>query len=92
MFWRQLFIIEHQGNDLLNQRNELICKCRHKKVESVHVRSFFLVWIFSHVYTEYGDLQSKSLYSLRMWRNMGQTNPEFQHFSCSWHQNIASLL
>ena len=26
----KLFIIEHQGNDLLNQRNKLISKCRHK--------------------------------------------------------------
>ena len=26
----KLFIIEHQGNDLLNQRSELISKCRHK--------------------------------------------------------------
>ena len=26
-----LFIIEQQGNNLLNQRNELISKCRHKK-------------------------------------------------------------
>ena len=26
----KLFIIEHQRNDLLNQRNELISKCRHK--------------------------------------------------------------
>ena len=26
----KLFIIEHQGNNLLNQRNELISKCRHK--------------------------------------------------------------
>ena len=26
----KLFIIEHQGNDLLNQRKELISKCRHK--------------------------------------------------------------
>ena len=26
----KLFIIEHQGNDFLNQRNELISKCRHK--------------------------------------------------------------
>ena len=24
---KKLFIIEHQGNDLLNQRNELISKC-----------------------------------------------------------------
>ena len=26
----KLFIIEHQGNKLLNQRNELISKCRQK--------------------------------------------------------------
>ena len=26
----KLFIIEHQGNNSLNQRNELISKCRHK--------------------------------------------------------------
>ena len=26
----KLFIIEHQGSDLLNQRNEFISKCRHK--------------------------------------------------------------
>ena len=26
----KLFIIEHPGNNLLNQRNELISKCRHK--------------------------------------------------------------
>ena len=26
----KLFFIEHQGNDLLNQRNELISTCRHK--------------------------------------------------------------
>ena len=26
----KLFIIEYKGNDLLNQRNELISKCRHK--------------------------------------------------------------
>ena len=26
----KLFIIEHQGNNLLNQQNELISKCKHK--------------------------------------------------------------
>ena len=57
-------------------------------VESVHVRSLFLVRIFSHIWTEYGDLQIKSPHSLRMWRNMGQTNPECKHFSRSWRQNI----
>ena len=31
MFEREPVFIENQGNDLLNQRNELMCKCRHKK-------------------------------------------------------------
>ena len=55
---KRLFIIEHQGNNLLNQRNELISKCRHKKkltlwttkpdhcLESVRVQNFFLVQFF----------------------------------------------
>ena len=49
-------------------------------VESVHVQSFFLVRIFSRNWTEYVDLQSKSLNSLRMCHNMGQTNPECEQF------------
>ena len=53
-------------------------------VESVRVQRFFLVWIFSCIWTEYGDLQCKSPYSLRMWRNIGQTNPECERFSRSW--------
>ena len=57
-------------------------------VESFRIRSFFLVPIFSRIWTEYGDLQSKSL---SMWHNMDQTNPECEHFSRSWRQNIASL-
>ena len=28
----KLFTIEHQGNNLLNQRNELTSKCRHKNI------------------------------------------------------------
>ena len=46
---------------------------------------------FSRIWTEYEDLQSKFPYSLRMWRNTGQANSEYKHFSCSWRQNIASL-
>ena len=57
----------------------------------VQVRSFFLVRNFSRICTEYGDLQSKSLYSLRMCRNVAQTSRESEHFSHSWPQNIASL-
>ena len=37
----------------------------------------------SCIWTEYGDIQSKSPYSRRMWRNTGQTNPECEHFSRS---------
>ena len=38
---------------------------------------------FSRIWTEHGDLQNKFPYSLRMWRNTGQTNPECKHFSRS---------
>ena len=48
-------------------------------VESVCVWSFFLVQIFSHIPTEYGDLQSKSPYSLTMRRNLNQTNSDCEH-------------
>ena len=39
------------------------------------VLGFFIVRIFSRIWTEYRDLQSKSPYPLWMWRNKGQTNP-----------------
>ena len=68
MFKQKLFIIEHQRNELLNQRNEP-CRC----AKSIHVWGFFLVQSFSRSWTDYGELQSKSPHSLRMWRNMNQT-------------------
>ena len=36
-------------------------------VESVRVQNFFLVRIFSPIWTEYEDLESKAPYSLRMY-------------------------
>ena len=47
---------------------------------------------WSCISTEYGDLQNKSLYSRRMWRNADKTNLECKHFSWSRHQNIATLV
>ena len=100
------FIIEHQGNNLLNQRNELkmywsvdtktnlsfwTAKPDHC-VESFRVRSLFLVRIFCCFWTEYGDLQSKSPYSLRMWRNAGQTNQKYESFSRSLRHNVVILI
>ena len=61
-------------------------------MESVRVKSFFLVGIFSRIWTEYGELQSKSPYSLRMWGNMGQTNSECKRILRGWRKNIALLL
>ena len=42
-------------------------------VKSVHIRSYF--WsVFSYVRTEYGDLRSKSPYSVRIQENTGYKN------------------
>ena len=46
----------------------------------------FSYWLFFYLvrwWSEYGDFQSKSPYSLRMWRNASQTNPECEYFSGS---------
>ena len=40
----------------------------------------FFLSVFSLIWTEYGDLQSKSPYSVRMWENMDQKNSEHGHF------------
>ena len=84
----KLFIIEFQGNNLLNQKNELISKWRHKnKFKFMNYKTwplcgkcrcseFFSGAIVSRIWTECGDLQSKSPHSLRMWLNADQTNPE----------------
>ena len=39
------YIIEHQGNNFLNQRNELISKCRHKnKFKLMKYKTWALCW------------------------------------------------
>ena len=48
-------------------------------VNSVQIRSSF--WsVFSYIRTEYGDLQSKSLDSVRIQENTDQNNSVFGHF------------
>ena len=50
-----------------------------------------LFWpAFSRIRTEYGEIRSISLYSVRMWKNADQNNFEYGHFSGSityfnWH-------
>lgn len=39
-------------------------------INRLHVWNFSLVQIFSRIWTEYGDLESKSPNSLRIWRNL----------------------
>ena len=78
---KNLCIIEHQGSSLLNQINELISKCRHQNKFNLRNHKSWslckkclcseLVRIISRIWIEYGHLQSKSSYSLRMWRNTG---------------------
>ena len=69
----KLFIIEHHGNNLLNQRNKLISKCRHKnKFKLMNYKTWplcgkcpcselFSGVNFSCIWAEYGNLQIKSL-------------------------------
>ena len=40
----------------------------------------FLVRIFSHIWTEYGEIQSISQYSARMRENTDQKNSKYGHF------------
>ena len=50
----------------------------------VQTRSSF--WsAFSCIWTEYGDLRSKSPYSVGIQENTDQKNSVFGHFSCSEH-------
>ena len=100
----KLFTIKHQGRGIPDHRNELISKCRHKNnftlmkhkalplCKKVFVfGAFFWYEFLSCICTKYGELQSKSPYSLQMWINTGQTNPECNKFSSSGCQNIATL-
>ena len=47
-----------------------------------------LFWsAFSHIWTEYGEIQSISPYSVWMWENANQSNSEYRHFVCSASQS-----
>ena len=51
-------------------------------MKSVQIRSYF--WsVFSCTSTEYGDLGSKSPYSVHMQENTDRNNSVFAHFSLS---------
>ena len=67
-----------------NQRN-LFKNCTRNLhcVKSVQIWSFF--WsVFSCIRTEYGDLRSKSPYSVQIQENFGPEKTSlFGHFSCS---------
>ena len=42
--------------------------------------SEFFWSVFSHIWTEYGDLLRKSPYSVRIWGNTDQKDSEYGHF------------
>ena len=44
-----LFITEQEGNDLLNQRNELISKCRHENKFKLKSHIFFYLLDNTHL-------------------------------------------
>ena len=50
------------------------------RVKRVVIRSFFLL-VFSCIWTEEGNLRSKSPYPARMWENADQKNSKYGHFS-----------
>ena len=54
---------------------------KNRSMKSVRIRSFWSV--FSRIWTEHGDLWSKSLYSVRIRENTDQKNSKYGHFSCS---------
>ena len=40
-----------------------------------------LFWsVFFHIWTEYGEMRSKSPYSVRLWENTVKNNSEYGHF------------
>ena len=53
--------------------------------------SFFFWPVFLRSQTEYGDLQIKTPYSVRMLENKDQKNSEFGHFSGSARETNTKL-
>ena len=64
---------EEKAKDF-NRRHKLRKKCSHLE---------FFWSVLSAIRTEYGDLQSKPPYSVRMWEKTYQKNSEYEHFSYS---------
>ena len=48
--------------------------------------------VFSHIWTEYGEIRSISQYSFQMRENTNQENSEYGHFSCSYLCNDMTFL
>ena len=55
-----------------------------------HLYSKFFWSTFSRIQTEYGELLHISPYSVRMWKNKDQKNPEYRHFLRSVKGNYIS--
>ena len=64
---------------------ELIPGCKHvtAALRKTFPYSKFFWFIFSSIRTEYGEIQSISLYSVQMQENMDQENSEYGNFSHS---------
>ena len=58
-------------------------KCMYNALREKCPYSEFLWSVFSHIWTEYGEIRSNSLYSVRMWENANQKNSKYGHFSRS---------
>ena len=75
MLYIQELLFVHFG---LCSRTKLRLTLREKCLYS----EFF--WsVFSRIWTEYGEMQSISPYSVQMWKNTDQKNSEFGHFAPS---------
>ena len=72
--------------------NKFLIKNTHcvKKKSVFGVILVRILLTFSHIWTEYGEIQSISPYSVRIHENTVQNNSEYGHFSCS--ENLVSKL
>ena len=50
-------------------------------LKSVRIRSYFRIFVFSRIWTEYGEILRISPYSVRMRKNADQNNSEYGHLS-----------
>ena len=66
-----LLILQSIGKALISHCSALREKCPYSE---------FFWSVFSRIWTEYGDLFRKSLYSVRMPEKTDQKNSEYEHF------------